>query len=52
LLSKPVVTAPIVGATKLQHLQDAENSLNVKLTKDEITELESAYVPHPIAGIV
>lgn len=52
LLSKPAVTAPIVGATKLRHLEDAVNALNVELSAEEITELESAYVPHPIAGII
>lgn len=52
LLSKPVVTAPIVGATKLPHLEDAVDALDVKLSTDEITELESAYVPHAIAGII
>jgi aryl-alcohol dehydrogenase-like predicted oxidoreductase len=52
LLSKPVVTAPIIGATKLRHLEDAVNALNVKLSMEELTELESAYVPHPIAGII
>ncbi|HEY1892620.1 MAG TPA: aldo/keto reductase [Steroidobacteraceae bacterium] len=52
LLSKPVVTAPIVGATKLRHLDDAISAFDVKLTAAEIAELESAYVTHPIAGII
>ncbi|MFZ0499184.1 MAG: aldo/keto reductase [Steroidobacteraceae bacterium] len=51
LLSKSVVTAPIVGATQLRHLEDAVNALDVKLSGEEITELESVYAPHPIAGI-
>jgi aryl-alcohol dehydrogenase-like predicted oxidoreductase len=50
VLSKPVVTAPIVGATKRQHLEDAVSALWVNLTADEITKLEEAYVPHPVAG--
>jgi len=50
LLSKPVITAPIVGATKLQHLDDALAAVSVKLTAEEITTLEEAYVPHPLAG--
>ncbi len=51
LLSKPVVTAPIVGATKAQHLEDAVAALGVKLTDEEIAALEAPYVPHPVAGI-
>jgi aryl-alcohol dehydrogenase-like predicted oxidoreductase len=50
LLSKPVITAPIVGATKLQHLDDALAAVSVKLTAEEIATLEEAYVPHPLAG--
>jgi aryl-alcohol dehydrogenase-like predicted oxidoreductase len=50
LLSKPVITAPIVGATKLQHLDDALAAVSVKLTAEEIATLEEAYVPHPVAG--
>lgn len=50
LLSKPIITAPIVGATKLQHLDDALASVSVKLTAQEIATLEEAYVPHPLAG--
>lgn len=50
LLSKPVITAPIVGATKLQHLDDAIASVNVKLADDEIAALEQAYVPHAVVG--
>jgi aryl-alcohol dehydrogenase-like predicted oxidoreductase len=51
LLSKPVVTAPIVGASKTSHLDDAIAALDVKLTPDEIAELEAPYVPHPVLGI-
>jgi len=51
MLSKPVVTAPIVGATKPQHLEDAVASLGVKLRGEEIAALEAPYVPHPVAGI-
>jgi aryl-alcohol dehydrogenase-like predicted oxidoreductase len=50
LLHKPVVTAPIVGASKLQHLDDAIAALSVKLTAEEITAMEEPYIPHPIAG--
>ena len=51
-LSKPVITAPIVGATKLHHLDDALASVNVKLSANEITSLEQPYVPHPVVGFV
>lgn len=50
MLSKPVVTAPIIGATKPHHLDDAVASLSVQLTPDEIHHLEEAYQPHPILG--
>jgi aryl-alcohol dehydrogenase-like predicted oxidoreductase len=50
MLSKPVVTAPIVGATKPNHLDDAVAALAVKLTAEEITALEEPYVPHPVVG--
>ncbi len=50
LLSKPGVTAPIVGATKPNHLEDAVASLSVKLTEDEIRSLEEPYTPHPVLG--
>jgi aryl-alcohol dehydrogenase-like predicted oxidoreductase len=44
--------APIVGATKLHHLDDALASVNVKLSADEITSLEEPYVPHAVVGFV
>lgn len=50
ILSKPVVTSPIVGATKMQHLEDAVAALDVKLTPEEIALLEEPYSPHAIAG--
>ncbi len=50
LLSKPVVTAPIVGVTKLEHLDDALGALEVELSPEEVEQLESPYRPHPIAG--
>jgi 1-deoxyxylulose-5-phosphate synthase len=50
LLAKPVITAPIVGATKLQHIDDALAALEVKLSTEEISLLEEAYVPHAVAG--
>jgi aryl-alcohol dehydrogenase-like predicted oxidoreductase len=52
LLAKPVITAPIVGATKLHHLDDALASMNVKLSAAEISALEEPYVPHQVVGFV
>jgi len=52
VLSKPVITAPIVGATKLNHLDDALASVNVKLSADKITSLAEPYVPHAVVGVV
>lgn len=52
VLSKSSVTAPIVGATKLRHLEDAIAALSVKLTPEEIASLEKPYVPHAVVGFV
>lgn len=51
LLSKPVVTAPIVGATKLQHLEDAVKAVDLKLTSEEVKALEAPYKPHAVRGL-
>jgi 1-deoxyxylulose-5-phosphate synthase len=50
MLGKPVVTSPIVGATKPNHLQDAAAALSLRLTPDEIAALEEPYTPHPVLG--
>lgn len=50
LLQKEPVTAPIVGATKTSHLEDAVTALSVTLTPEDIAFLEEPYVPHPISG--
>jgi aryl-alcohol dehydrogenase-like predicted oxidoreductase len=50
MLSKPVITAPIIGATKPHHLDDTVSALSIQLTTDEIHHLEEAYQPHPILG--
>src|SRR5215210_2663027 len=50
LLQKEPVVAPIVGATKIAHLDVAVGTLSVKLTEEEIAYLEEPYVPHPIVG--
>lgn len=50
LLQKAPVTAPIVGATKIGHLEEAIGSLSVKLTQEEVAYLEEPYAPHRIVG--
>ena len=50
LLHKPGVTAPIVGATKLAHLEDALAAVELALSADEIASLEEPYRPHPVLG--
>lgn len=50
LLTK--VTAPVVGATKLHHIEDAVKAVNLILTRDEIEYLEESYVPHKLVGIM
>jgi 1-deoxyxylulose-5-phosphate synthase len=50
VLSKPVVSAPIVGATKPHHLEDALGALDVSLSEEEVQRLEEPYVPHPVLG--
>ncbi|WP_299094278.1 aldo/keto reductase [uncultured Metabacillus sp.] len=50
LLQKETVTAPIIGATKISHLEDAVGALSVTLTPEDIKRLEEPYVPHQIVG--
>jgi aryl-alcohol dehydrogenase (NADP+) len=50
LLSNPVVTAPIFGATKPHHLEDAIGAAELRLSDEEIKQLEEPYVPHTVAG--
>ena len=50
LLHKPGVTAPIVGATKLEHLEDALAAEQLSLSDAEIARLEERYVPHAVVG--
>lgn len=52
LLSKEVLTAPIVGATKISQLEDAIGALNIKLREEEVKYMEEPYVPHKIVGHV
>lgn len=50
--TKPVVTAPIVGATKMGQLEDAIASVELMLSAEEVKRLEEPYVPHPVVGFV
>jgi aryl-alcohol dehydrogenase-like predicted oxidoreductase len=50
LLQKEPVSAPIIGSTKISHLEDAVGALSIKLTNEEVVYLEEPYVPHPIVG--
>jgi aryl-alcohol dehydrogenase (NADP+) len=50
VLLKSVITAPIIGASKPHHLEDAVKALEVSLTIEEIAQLEEPYKPHPVLG--
>ena len=50
LLHKPTVTAPIIGATKPHHIDDALAAMELSLAPDDIQRLEEPYVPHPVLG--
>ncbi len=50
LLSKPAVSAPIVGATKLNHLEDSIAAVSLNLSDEEVQKLESPYIPHMLTG--
>lgn len=50
MLSRPAITAPIIGATKPGHIEDAAAAVSVKLSTEEIARLEELYQPHPVLG--
>ena len=50
ILSKPYVTSPIIGATKMNHLDQAIAALELRLSEEEVKQLEESYKPHPILG--
>lgn len=50
MLAKPAVTAPIIGASRAEQLEDLVKAVDVELTKEELIELESAYQPHNVVG--
>lgn len=51
LLQKEQITAPIIGSTKVSHLEDAVAALSIKLSTEDIAFLEEPYVPHPVVGL-
>ncbi|MHA0853318.1 aldo/keto reductase, partial [Serratia nematodiphila] len=50
LLNKPAVSAPIVGASRSEQLDDAIAAVDLSLSPQEVAELETAYVPHRVTG--
>ena len=50
MLSKPFLTAPIVGASKMPHLEQAVEAVSVKFSAEQVKRLEEAYRPHPVLG--
>ena len=50
MFSKDYVTCPILGVTKVEHIEQAVEALEIKLSKDEIKQLEEPYIPHRIIG--
>jgi aryl-alcohol dehydrogenase-like predicted oxidoreductase len=52
MLQKAPVAAPVIGATKIPHLESAVEALSVKLSPEDIAYLEEPYVPHPLVGLI
>ena len=52
MLSKPWITAPIVGTTAVQHVQDAVAALEIQLSPEDVQALEALYAPHPVLGMM
>lgn len=52
MLSKPYVTAPIVGTTAIKHVEEAVAALDIQLSAEDIQALEKPYVPHPVLGMM
>jgi aryl-alcohol dehydrogenase (NADP+) len=50
MLNKPHITAPIIGTTKMDHLEQAIAALDIKLSEEEMKRLEEPYQPHPVLG--
>ena len=51
VLHQPVVTSPIIGASKPHHLDDAIGALSVSLSEEELAALEEPYIPHPVVAL-
>ena len=51
MLSKPYITAPIVGTTAVEHVEEAVRAHDIVLTPEQIAKLEAPYQPHPIAEV-
>jgi aryl-alcohol dehydrogenase-like predicted oxidoreductase len=50
MLGKPYITAPIIGASKMEHLEQSIAALDIQLSEDEASSLEEPYQPHPVLG--
>jgi aryl-alcohol dehydrogenase (NADP+) len=50
MFSKDYITSPILGVTKIEHVEQAVDALDIKLSNDEIKKLEDPYTPHRIIG--
>jgi aryl-alcohol dehydrogenase-like predicted oxidoreductase len=50
MLKKPHITAPIIGASKMKHLEEAIAALDISISEDEVSSLEQSYQPHPVLG--
>jgi len=50
MMSKPWITAPVVGATSAEHLEEAVAAVGLSLGGEEVSFLEEPYVPHPVLG--
>lgn len=51
MLKKPGITAPIIGASKMDHLEEAVAAMDLQLSEDEMNYLEELYLPHPVSGL-
>ena len=52
LMNRPQVVSPIVGATKISHLEDAVKALELKLSLEDMHYLEEMYTPHELVGLI
>jgi aryl-alcohol dehydrogenase-like predicted oxidoreductase len=50
MFQKPYITSPIIGATKMNHLEELVAAVDIELSEDEIAQVEGAYQPHPVIG--